>query len=245
MFLSKAHRKLLPGYVARELKASKDLFEGTPCWLWQGPTSKGYGIIFIAGKLCTVHKLVFTALKGPVPSGLELDHRCCRKHCCSPFHLEAVTRRLNLLRMKARKLVPLGEHIELADHRLEYCKNGHPWTEENTYWNPASGKRRCVACHAATSNQAYHAMPDEVYEIHHQSKMAYQRDYRAQKREEAGLPPVSHELPTHCLKARHEFTPENTRITPKGERVCRECHRLRNAAYYKAKQVGTRQEGIG
>lgn len=245
MFLSKIHRSLLPRQITRDLKASKDLFEGTPCWLWQGPLLKGYGITTVADKLQTVHRLVWVLLNGPVPKGLELDHRCCRKPCCSPFHLEPVTHQINGLRAITRRQVPLGEHIELADHRLEYCQNGHPWTEENTYWNPANGKRRCRACHAASVGQAYHAMPDETYEIHHQSKMAYQRDYRAQKREESGLPPVSHEPPTHCLKAGHEFTPENTRITPKGERVCRECHRLRNAAYYKAKQVGIRQEGIG
>jgi hypothetical protein len=32
---------------------------------------------------------------------------------------------------------------------------------------------------------------------------------------------------THCKKG-HEFTPENSYINPKGDRVCRECKRLRN-----------------
>lgn len=34
---------------------------------------------------------------------------------------------------------------------------------------------------------------------------------------------------THC-KLGHEFTPENTRIDPKGRRVCRACHRAKESA---------------
>jgi len=37
------------------------------------------------------------------------------------------------------------------------------------------------------------------------------------------------ERKTHCDHG-HEFTPENTRITPKGRRSCRTCERMREAA---------------
>lgn len=36
--------------------------------------------------------------------------------------------------------------------------------------------------------------------------------------------PAAHEAKTHCVNG-HEFTPENTRITPQGWRVCRDCKR--------------------
>ena len=39
---------------------------------------------------------------------------------------------------------------------------------------------------------------------------------------------------THCLRG-HDFTPENTRITKRGYRSCRECERIRNRAQYARK----------
>lgn len=39
---------------------------------------------------------------------------------------------------------------------------------------------------------------------------------------------------THCLRG-HDFTPENTRITKRGYRSCRECERIRNRALYARK----------
>ena len=71
------------------------------CWLWQGATVKQpeayggdahYGKAYAYGRLQPTHRLVYKLMVGPIPEGLELDHKCRVPLCCNPAHLEAVTR---------------------------------------------------------------------------------------------------------------------------------------------------------
>lgn len=41
---------------------------------------------------------------------------------------------------------------------------------------------------------------------------------------------------THC-KHGHEFTAENTNITPQGARQCRECNRIKQRSYYRRRRI--------
>jgi HNH endonuclease len=75
---------------------------GTPCWLWPGGLSGGYGhVTYRVGgerKDAKLHVLVYELLVEPVEPGLLLDHRCRRRTCCNPEHLEPVTNRTNVIR---------------------------------------------------------------------------------------------------------------------------------------------------
>jgi hypothetical protein len=88
------------------------------CWTWAGahdPT--GYGVVFgtLDGgkrrKLYT-HRVAYTLHVGPIPEGLDIDHLCRNRGCCNPEHLEAVTRRENLMR---------GETLAAYHSRGEVC----------------------------------------------------------------------------------------------------------------------------
>lgn len=68
------------------------------CWQWTGALNNGYGIIGQDGTTRRVHRVVYEALRGPVPVGLDLDHLCRNRACCNVTHLEPVTRRENLRR---------------------------------------------------------------------------------------------------------------------------------------------------
>lgn len=48
-------------------------------------------------------------------------------------------------------------------------------------------------------------------------------------------PSAVHARKTHCIHG-HEFTPENTRILPRGERVCLACHRERGRALWRRRK---------
>lgn len=105
------------------------------CWQWTGYTMKnGYGLI---EKHTLVHRLAYELTRGPIPEGLDLDHLCKNRACLNPDHLEAVTRRVNLLR---------GAHPNMVAARTDMCRRGlHPLSGDNLYVQP-DGRRNCVAC---------------------------------------------------------------------------------------------------
>ncbi len=111
------------------------------CWLWIGSVlaRRGYGRIGVRGKEYLAHRLVYEMLVGPVPEGLELDHKCRVTCCVNPDHLEPVTHLENVRRGESGLV-----------HRQRYlarthCPHGHPWTPENTIRN-ARGHRHCREC---------------------------------------------------------------------------------------------------
>lgn len=74
----------------------------TPCMQWTAGTfNSGYGDFGMwlgdPPKVYSVraHKWLYEQLIGPVPQGMELDHKCRNKLCCNPDHLEPVTHREN------------------------------------------------------------------------------------------------------------------------------------------------------
>ena len=67
----------------------------TPCWIWLGCITKsGYGTM----NNVYVHRFNFEAKYGPIPTGLQLDHKCRVRCCVNPAHLEIVTTRENTRR---------------------------------------------------------------------------------------------------------------------------------------------------
>lgn len=73
------------------------------------------------------------------PGGSSCPHRMC----INPDHLEETTRGENVRRGRNPR--------RLATH----CKNGHEFTEENTYWTKA-GWRQCVTCRREIDRKRSH-----------------------------------------------------------------------------------------
>ena len=113
------------------------------CWEWNGPlTSAGYPKInrIVAGRReHFAHRFVYVVLVGPIPQGLEIDHRCYNRRRVNPTHLEAVSHAENAAR---------GHWHEIDTPKRASCRNGHAWTEKSTY-RRTDGRRECLICRRA------------------------------------------------------------------------------------------------
>jgi hypothetical protein len=114
------------------------------CWLWtKNRLPNGYGRFSYQHQWYIAHRVSYTIHKGPIPGILDLDHLCRVRHCVNPDHLEAVTRRENLLR---------GIGATAIHAAKTHCVNGHEFTEANIYRAPKEPRvRACRACRAIVS----------------------------------------------------------------------------------------------
>jgi hypothetical protein len=117
----------------------------SPCWIWPGAKSRGYGVKSVKGKSRVVHRIIYERLYGPVPEGMQLDHLCRNRACCNPFHLEIVTCQENLRRGPTT--------LAAKQTAITHCPRGHPYDEENTY--VYKGMRHCRECNREHNRQWY------------------------------------------------------------------------------------------
>jgi hypothetical protein len=81
------------------------LVDESGCWVWQlGKDDDGYGRTHADGRTRSAHKVYWERENGPVPNGLQLDHKCRRRDCVNPAHLEPVTNAENCRRGIGTKL---------------------------------------------------------------------------------------------------------------------------------------------
>ena len=127
----------LPLHVASKIRPNSV----TGCWEWIGARdSRGYGNIRVQRRVRKAHRFLYELVRGPIPAGLECDHRCRVAWCVNPAHIEVVSHVENVQRGAAR-WVPGAR--QRAKRR---CPRGHPYTKANTYVHPRSGGRWCRQC---------------------------------------------------------------------------------------------------
>lgn len=92
------------------------------------------------------HRWIWEFLNGPIPEDFEVDHvkdkGCTSTLCVKPAHLEAVTRQVNMERMR-RKVCRAGKH-DLTD-------------PVNVFWAANGNRGGCLPCRRESALAFYHA----------------------------------------------------------------------------------------
>lgn len=73
------------------------------CWLWLGSGAgrgDAYGQFWFNNQTGLAHRFAYETMVGPIPGGMELDHLCRVQKCVNPAHLEPVTAKENIRRMR-------------------------------------------------------------------------------------------------------------------------------------------------
>jgi hypothetical protein len=125
------------------------------CWLWGGARVRdGYGTIGRDGRNLRAHRVMYEYFIVEIPEGLDLDHLCRVRHCVNPWHLDPVTRQVNIIR---------GDKPGINASKT-HCPHGHEYTEENTIRH--RGSRFCLTCkrergreYARKKREALNAVP--------------------------------------------------------------------------------------
>lgn len=84
-------------------KVNKDGAGG--CWLWTASIKprNGYGHFRHGPKDYNAHRLAYELTYGPVPSGMEVAHRCDVPACVNPEHLFLATHAQNMADMVGKR----------------------------------------------------------------------------------------------------------------------------------------------
>lgn len=84
--------------IEERLKAHYKVNPENGCWEKTGWGTKAYGRISINSVDEYMHIVSYKLYKGEIPEGFDVDHLCHNMTCCNPEHLDAVPRRVNLMR---------------------------------------------------------------------------------------------------------------------------------------------------
>ena len=81
------------------------------CWLWTASRApKGYGHIWIDGRVQRANRVAYELTHGPIPDGQMVRHKCDNPACCNPAHLELGTNKDNMRDRAERGRTSRGEH---------------------------------------------------------------------------------------------------------------------------------------
>lgn len=98
----------------------------TGCWNWTGAkNADGYAAFWDGESQISGHRFSYIVYRGEIPSDLQIDHLCRNRGCVNPYHLEAVTGKINQHRGRGS-----WTHCKLGHEILGLSKSGRRFCKE-------------------------------------------------------------------------------------------------------------------
>ena len=92
----------------------------TPCRVWRGGLTRGYGQRRVEGRVRLVHRWIWEQIHGPIPPGMVVMHRCDNPPCFRLDHLQLGTQKQNVADMIAKERQNFTrDHSHLAKYKGE------------------------------------------------------------------------------------------------------------------------------
>lgn len=90
-----------------------DFIDG--CWVCVSHKPKSHGYIekMIDGKREYLHRIIYRMHNGAIPKGYEVHHTCGNKKCCTPEHLEVMSK------SEHATITGTGRNVDIKNKAME------------------------------------------------------------------------------------------------------------------------------
>jgi HNH endonuclease len=86
----------------------------------------GYGRLRYHGKLVMAHRLAWAIIRGPIPTGYEIDHICKNRACVNILHLQSITGHQHTVQSNQERWGVFHKHSG-PEHEIRRTRAGHPY----------------------------------------------------------------------------------------------------------------------
>lgn len=123
------------------------------CWPWLGiKTRLGYGRFWapLNGRMQMTpsHRVSYRLFVGDVSSKHHVHHKCGRRECVNPEHLEAILGTEHVVKKHPESIL-IARDARLPALSAPTCKRGHLWSSHGKL--DYRGNRVCIKCQTIAS----------------------------------------------------------------------------------------------